>query len=52
MDENVRQRKLRRLLRISFPDGKVLCFKSATMTFVEALSMIDSERFQEVKLER
>ncbi len=51
MDENVRQRKLRRLLRISFPDGKVLCFKSATMTFVEALSMIDSERFQEVKLE-
>ena len=51
MDENVRQRKLRRLLRISFPDGKVLCFKSATMTFVEALSMIGSERFQEVKLE-
>ena len=48
MDENVRQRKLRRLLRISFPDGKV---KSATMTFVEALSMIGSERFQEVKLE-
>lgn len=51
MDENVRQRRLRRLLRITFPDGKVLCNKSATMTFVEALQTIGAERFQEVKLE-
>ena len=51
MDENVRQRKLRRLLRITLPDGKVLCYKSATMTFVEALQTIGAERFQEVKLE-
>ena len=51
MEENVRQRRLRRLLRITFPDGKVLCYKSATMTFVEALQTIGAERFQEVKLE-
>ena len=51
MDENVRQRKLRRLLSVTFSDGNVLCYKSATMTFVKTLSMIDAERFQEVKLD-
>lgn len=51
MDENVRQRRLRRLLRVTFPDGKVLCYKSATMTFVEALQMISADRLSEVKLE-
>ena len=35
MDENVRQRKLRRLLRIKFADWKVLCYKNATMMFVK-----------------
>ena len=42
---------MRRLLRVTFPDEKVLCYKSATMTFVEALQTIGAERFQEVKLE-
>ena len=51
MDEKVRQRRLRRLLRVTFPDGKVLCYKSATMTFVEVLQTIGAERLQEVKLE-
>ena len=51
MDENVRQRKLRQLLRITLPDGKVLCYKSATMTFVDAFKMIAPERFHDVKLE-
>lgn len=51
MDENVRQRRLRRLLRVTFPDGKELCYKSATMTFVDALKMIAPERFHDVKLE-
>ena len=51
MDENVRQRRIRRLLRVTFPDGKVLCYKSATMTFVEALQMIETDRLREVKLE-
>ena len=51
MDENVRQRRLRRLLRVTFPDGKVLCYKSATMTFVEALQTIGADKFHEVKLE-
>ena len=51
MDEQVRQRRLRRLLRVTFPDGKVLCYKSATMTFVEALQMISTDKLSEVKLE-
>ena len=51
MDEKVRQRRLRRLLCITFTDGKVLCYKSATMTFVEALQMIDPNKFKDVKLE-
>ena len=51
MDEQVRQRRLRRLLRVTFPDGEVLCYKSATMTFVEALQMISTDKLSEVKLE-
>jgi len=39
------------LLRVTFPDGKVLCYKSATMTFVEALQMIETDRLPKVKLE-
>lgn len=48
MDEKVRQRALRKLLHITFPEGKELCYKSATMTFVEALQTIDKDRLQEV----
>ena len=51
MDEKVRQRALRRLLRITLPDGKVLCYKSATMRFVEALQKIEADKLKEVKLE-
>ena len=51
MDELVRQRRIRRLLRVTFPDGKVLCYKSATMTFVEALQMISTDKLGEIKLE-
>ena len=39
------------MLRVTFPDGKVLCYKSATMTFVEALQMIETDRLPKVKLE-
>ena len=39
------------MLRVSFPDGKMLCYKSATMTFVEALQMISTDKLSEVKLE-
>lgn len=51
MDEKIRQRALRRLLRITLPDGKVLYYKSATMTFVEALQKIEADKLKEVKLE-
>lgn len=39
------------MLRVTFPNEKVLCYKSATMTFVETLQMIETDRLPEVKLE-
>lgn len=51
MDETVRQRAKKKLIRVTFPDGNVLCYKSTTMTFVEALQKIDVNRLQEIKLE-
>lgn len=33
MEDNLRQRAKRNLLRVAFPDGKVICHKNATMTF-------------------
>jgi hypothetical protein len=50
MDETVRQRAKKKLLRVTFPDGRWLCYKSTTMTFVEALQMIDVNRLQDIKL--
>ena len=51
MDEIVRQRVRKKLLRVTFSDGRWLCYKSTTMTFVEALQMIEVNRLQEIKLE-
>lgn len=51
MDETVRQRAKKKLIRVTFPDENVLCYKSTTMTFVEALQKIDVNRLQEIKLE-
>lgn len=51
MDENVRQRARKKLLRVAMPDGYVICHKSATMTFVEVLAAIGTSRFEEVQLE-
>lgn len=51
MDEKLRQRSLKNLLRVTFPDGKVICHKSATMTFVDALKKIGPENFEKIKIE-
>lgn len=45
------QRGLKKVLRVTFPDGKVLCYKSITLTFVETLRNIGVERLQEINLE-
>lgn len=51
MDENLRQRAQKKLLRVTLPDGKVLCYKSATVTLIETLVAIGSQHFDEINLE-
>ena len=51
MEENYRQRAKKNLLRVTMPSGKVICHKSATMTFIETLVEIGSENFDKITTE-
>ncbi len=51
MNKDLRQRAKKSLLRVTFPDGKVICHKSATMTFIEALVTIGSSNFENITTE-
>lgn len=51
MEENLRQRAKKQLLKVTMPDGKVICHKSATMTFIETLIAIGSENFPKITTE-
>ena len=52
-DEKVGRRgySQKKLLRVTFPDRTVLCYKNVTMTFVEALRKIGVEKLQNVHLD-
>lgn len=51
MEENLRERAAKKILRVTLADGRVICHKNATMTYVDALMDIDSSRYAEVTLE-
>ena len=51
MEENLRRRAVKKLLRVTMPDGKVICHKSATMTLIEVLKAIGSENFPKITTE-
>ena len=51
MEENLRQRAEKRLLRVTLPDGRVICHKSILMTYVEALAEIDSSDYEKVNMD-
>ena len=51
MEEKLRQRAKKNKLRVTFPDGKVICHKNATMTFVDTLKEIGTENFEKIKME-
>ena len=51
MDENLRQRASKKLLRVTMPDGTVICHKSATMTMIDVLIAIGSENFSKITTE-
>ena len=53
LDERIGKRKQsqKKLLRVTFPDGTVICYKNVTMTFVESLRKIGVDKLQNVHLE-
>lgn len=53
MDENntLRQRDCKKKLRVTMPNGKVICHKSATLTLIDVLIEIGSENFGRIKTE-
>jgi len=51
MEENLRQRATKKLLRVTMPDGTVICHKSATMTMIDALVAVGSENFSKITTE-
>ena len=51
MEENLRQRAKKKLLRVTLPDGSVVCHQSATMTFVDTIKAIGSEYYDKIKTE-
>lgn len=46
-----RQRAKRKKIRVTFPDGTVICFGNVTETFIATLCKIGAERFPEINLE-
>ena len=44
----VQKRAKKRLLRITYPDGKLVCYSSTTMTFMEVLRRIGIEKLQHI----
>lgn len=50
MEENLRQRAKSKLLRVTMPDGEVICYNRSSETFLEALRKIGSENFSKINL--
>lgn len=49
--DTLRQRAKRKLIRVTFPNGKMICYGNVTDTFIDVLREIGPERFSEIKLE-
>ena len=47
----MRQRARGKLIRVTFPSGKAICYKNVTSTFIGVLCEIGSDRFPEIGLE-
>jgi len=50
-NEMIRQRSQKKLLRVTLPNGKVICHRSATMTFIETLVEIGPSCYEKISLE-
>ena len=49
-NEDMRIRSMRKRLRVTFPDGKAICHKTAQLTMVDALREIGEDRFPDIDL--
>ena len=50
-DEIKRTRVKKKYLRVTFPNGKIICYKNATSTMIATLNKIGEDKFPLVKLE-
>ena len=50
-DEQIRTRSKKKLIRVTFPDGEVICYNNATSTMIAALKKIGSDKFPAINLE-
>ena len=50
-DEQIRTRAKKKLVRVTFPDGEVICYNNATSTMIAALNKIGSDKFPAINLE-
>lgn len=50
-DKQIRIRAKKKLLRVTFPDGEVICYNNATSTMIAALNKIGSDKFPVINLE-
>lgn len=46
-----RPRSQKKILRVSFPDGTIYCYKSATLTFIEALRKLGTDKVAALNME-
>lgn len=50
-DEIRRTRAKKKYLRVTFPNGKIICYKNATSTMIATLNKIGEDKFPHIKLE-
>ena len=51
MEEVKRDRARRKLLRVTFPNGKVLCYKSTTDTMIATMQELGDDVIANIKLQ-
>lgn len=51
MDDKMRLRARRKLLRVTLPDGRIICRSTAANTMIETLQEIPPQRYPEITLE-
>lgn len=50
-DGQLRTRARKKLIRVTFPDGEVICYNNATSTMIATLEKIGSKKFPAINLE-